>query len=71
MACLVPAIAAGMIAGLFYPALSGEGVSQITSEAVYDACLATGVTFLYLPPLTITVSGPSYTMMDFPRLQLS
>lgn len=61
MACLVPTIAAGMIAGLFYPALMGETASQITSETVYDACLATGATFLYLPPVTITVRELSMT----------
>ena len=55
MACLVPAIAAGMVAGLFYPALTGEMVPQITSETVYDACLATSAAFLYLPSAMITV----------------
>jgi hypothetical protein len=54
--CLVPTIAAGTIAGLFYPALRNEPVPRITSESVMDACLATGVNFLWLPPLTISVS---------------
>jgi hypothetical protein len=54
--CLVPTIAAGTIAGLFYPALRNELVHRITSESVMEACLATGVNFLWLPPLTISVS---------------
>jgi hypothetical protein len=70
MACLVPTIAAGMVSGLFYPALSRETVPQITSETVYDACVATGVTFLYLPPLTITVSEQS-NMTDISQPQLT
>ena len=55
MACLVPAIAESMVAGLFYPALAGEMVPQITSETVYDACLVVSATFLYLPSLMIAV----------------
>ena len=56
MTCLVPAIAEGMVAGLFYPALAGEMAPQITSaKTVYDACLVTSAAFLYLPSSMIAV----------------
>lgn len=67
---MVPTIAAGTIAALFYPALGDNPVPPITSETVLNACIATGVNFLWLPPLTITVSFPTASLFAFSQSDL-